>query len=405
MADTTVSALVNTLLYRLSVRVGPVWIDADTAYVFYLASTGTKVSYQKTTDGGLAWSSQVDVASTGATSRISVWYDRWTPGDSGAKIHIAYLDAISDDVHYRVLDTIDDSLGSEVVVFAGVSFIVGTWAVGTIDIVKARGGNLYVGFWGDDVGEQGFYRSTDNGATWTSRAQLADEEEPDGILLMPGDETDEDDVWCVYWDRSANELTLKVYDNSGDSWSETSIATSMVDSNNHYQMSAAPRHRDNHVILVAWSELDAATADLKVWDIGGSAAITAKTNVLTDTDASAQVAILIDQQNDDVYVAYLKGGTWESSVDVKYKKSTDGGSTWGAEQSYSETAADLRVLWAGISVGQGGGRFQPVFFKAITGDLFVNRVNDVRLAPNLPLRAAYVGATVDEIPSHGSARS
>jgi hypothetical protein len=222
---------------------------------------------------------------------------------------------------------------------------------------------------------------------------------------MPGNETDEDDIWCIYWDRSADELSLKVYDNSEDSWSEFSILTSMVDDATYYQMSAAPRHSDNHVILVAWSELNAASADLFLFDIGASDDISTTGVPLANTDESAQVAVLVNQQNNNIYVAYLKGGTWEATVDVKYKKSTDGGTTWGSEQTYSEAAADdLRGVWAGISIGADGGRFQPTFFNDDLDDLFVNVVNSILVEALVrPLRDAYASAQVDDVPSRGSA--
>lgn len=407
MADTAVNTVVNSLHYLRSVRAGPIWIDPNTAYVFFddAADFLAILSYQKTTDGGATWSSAVAISSDPPIT-VSVWYDQWTPGNAGTLIHIAYTEADTDDVLYHNLDTLDDTLSTEVVVFAGASFANGNWDEGTIDIVRARGGNLYIAFWGDADGEYGFYRSTDDGATWTSRTDVATYDAVDGILLMPGNETDENDIIGITWNRSANGTRLKTYDNSGDAWSLVVLAGAQFDDASYYQMSAAPRHSDNHVILAVWSTLDAATADLKVWDITDSSTITAMTNVLTDTDNSAQVAVLINQQNDDIYVAYLKGGTWEATVDVKYKKSTDGGTTWGAEASYSEAAADdIRALWAGISVGPAGGRFQPMFFNDDLDDLFVNLTNDVYFAPSvLPLRDAYASAGVVAVPSHGSAK-
>ena len=298
------------------------------------------------------------------------------------------------------------------VVFAGTTFTDTDWNTGVVDIVRARGGNLYLGFWGDVDGEFGFYRSTDDGATWTSRAQLADGNAVDGILLMPGNESDADDIWCIYWDRSSNLITVKIYDDSADSWVIEVFIGGATDDVSYYQMSAALRHSDNHVIIAAWNVIDSAIADLKVWDgdlssAPGGGTVTTLTDVVSNLDASAQVAVFINQQNDDIYVAYLKGGTWEATVDAVYKKSTDGGTTWGSETAISEAAADdIRALWAGHSVGADGGRFQPVFFNMDLTDLFVNLVNDVYISPSvLPLRDAYVGATVDEIPSHGSARS
>lgn len=404
MADITVGTSVQSLLHRKSVRAGPVWIDVNIAYIFYIDGSSDLV-YQKTTDGGATWAAAVTINSD-MVIKASVWYDRWTPGNAGRLIHIVYSEADGDDILYRNLNTLDDSLSTEVEVVDGASYTDGNWDEGVVDIVRARGGNLYLAFWGDGDGENGFYRSTDEGVTWTARAKLSDGNEADGIILMPGNEDDADDIWCIYWDRSADALSLKVYDNSGDSWAETAIASSMADDTAYYQMSAAPRRNDNHVILVAWSEIDAATADLKAWDIGSSSSITALTNIVTDLDASTQVAVFINQQDDSIYVAYLKGGTWTATVDAVYRKSTDGGTTWGSEQAYSEAAADdMRSLWAGISVGSDGGRFQPTFFNIDLTDLFVNLVNDVLISPIGPLRDAYVGASVDDIPNQGSARS
>jgi len=401
VADITVDASVSSLLYKQAVRLGPVWVSTSTAYVIYRDDSADLV-YQKTADGGASWASPVSVH-TGSLAALSIWYDRWTPGHAGTVIHMAYGDTVTDLVHYRSLDTSDDSLGTEITVFTGVSLLDGDWTNRVVDVVRAVGGNLYIGFWADsNGGELGFYRSTDDGAAWTSRAQLADGNATDGILLMPGNETDEDDIWCIYWDRSADEISLKVYDNSGDSWAETSIATSMADDADYYDMSAAPRHSDGHVILAAWSEHNSATADLRVWDIDGSGSITAKTNVLTDTNLGGQVAVFIDQQSDDIYVAYVTA--WGASASIKYKKSTDGGVTWGTEQSYSESTSSFNALWAGISVGDDGGRFQPVYFSDTLDDLFVNLVNEVYIAAKVnTLRAAYVGARVDAVPSSGSA--
>jgi len=406
MADTLVDATVQTNLNYRTLRLGPVWIDENTAYVVY-TDDALDLVYQKTGDGGATWGAPVLIR-VGTVIKTSIWFDKWTPGDAGTKIHIAYMDSTSDDVFYRSLNTSGDSLGSEITVFAGVSFNVGgNWTGAIVDITKARGGNLYIGFWGDAVGEFGFYRSDDAGATWNSRAQLADGNAVDPILLFPGNEADTQDIWCIYWDVDASEISLKIYDNSGDSWSETAIVGSMTFNSQLFPMSGATRASDNHVILAAWTVYNNAAADLVVWDIGGSGSLTAKTDVVTNLDDSALVAVFIDQQTDDIYVAYITGAVFPGTVDIKYKKSADGGASWGAQQDYSELAADnLRMVWAGMSVGTDGGKFQPAWFNDDLDDLYVNLVNDVHIAPSVnPLRDAYVGASVDDIPNQGSARS
>ncbi|KKL25159.1 hypothetical protein LCGC14_2408100, partial [marine sediment metagenome] len=389
MADVSVETAAQTTINYRMVRAGPVWTDASTGYIFFIDS-GVDFFYRKTIDGGATWASAVNIK-TATVVKASIWFDKWTTGDAGTKIHLAYTDSDSDDILYRALDTNDDTLSTEVVVFNGAAFESDNFITNILDITKSRGGNLYCAFWGNTAGQVGFYRSTDGGANWTNRASHADGNLVDYILLFPGNETDNNDIWCIYWDISADEISLKTYDNSADSWSETSISTGMTDDpNGHYlQMSGVQRHTDNHVILVAWSAKDTSTADLRVWDITDSGTITAKTDVLTDSAETVQVATFINQQNDDIYVAYLKGGTWQSTVDAFYKKSDDGAGTWGLETAYSaDTADDLRAIWAGHSVDSNGGKFQPVFFNDDLDNLFVNTDNAVNIA------AAAGGVTV-----------
>jgi len=392
MADITIEAAAHTTLFYEAVRVGPVWIGEDTAYVFYIDSNADLV-YRKTVNGGANWDAAVSIK-VGVIECLSIWFDKWTPGDGGTKIHIAYMDTGSHDVLYRSLDTGTDTLSAEVIIFNGVSAELGGWNVNIADITKSRGGNLYCGFWIDNDGENGFYRSVDGGATWTARTALADGTEVDLILLVPGAEADTNDIWCFYWDVNAWAISLKVYDDSGNSWAETAIGGSMVASTSYYQMSAATRTSDNHVILAAWNAVNTATADLMVWDIGGAGSIVAKTNVLTNTPEAALCAVFINQQNDDIYVAYLKGTDWTTLVGAYYKKSVDGGVNWGAETALSADAEDnLGAIWAGHSVGDDGGYFMPVWFNDDLNDLITNVANAVAIAAEGGVNATVTAVT------------
>lgn len=379
MADTTVDATVHSVLYYEGLRSGPVWVSPTTAYVVYIDSNIDLV-YQKTGDGGATWDAPV-VIRTGTVFKYSIWFDKWTPGDSGTKIHIAYMDSAVDDVFYRFLDTSGDSLGTERTVFAGASFLNVAWNGSIIDITKARSGYLYIAFWADTSGELGFFRSTDGGPTWGSRAQHADGNAVDLILLFPGNEADTNDIWCIYYDVSASEISLKIYDNSGDSWSETAIYNPVTFNSSAFPMAGSVRHSDNHVILAVWNLYATALADLMVWDIGGSGSIVAKTDVNTNLDDAAWVTVLINQQNDDIYVAYLVGAAIGSAVDAKFKKSADGAGSWSAQQDYSQAVADdIRGIWAGLSVMDDGGKFQPLWFNDDINALYVNLVNDIDIA-------------------------
>ena len=70
--------------------------------------------------------------------------------------------------------------------------------------------------------------------------------------LPDKDSFDNQDIVMIYWDRSANELSIKKYDDSEGalgSWSETSIAASMVDSSSLLQMNAMISPYDGQIIV------------------------------------------------------------------------------------------------------------------------------------------------------------
>ena len=176
-----------------------------------------------------------------------------------------------------------------------------------------------------------------------------------------------------------------MYDESGNDWTETTVVSDVTEDLAHINMDATVRHSDNHILLAVHSNDDNAFDGLRTWDLTvdsiASPTITAKTNIFTDQGESAQVALLVNQQNDDVYVAYMKGGTWQSAVDVVYHKSTDGMDNWDAESAYSEaTADDIRRVSSGRTVGNDGGFYQPAFYNDDLSDIFVYEVNDVAIA-------------------------
>ena len=380
MADVTIDNSIGFFHHERANGHTLVGTDKDTQYKIYVDGDND-IKYSKSTDGGGTWAAPVTVLA-GSILAYAVWFDKWTPGDSGDDIHMVYIDHPTTDIRYRSLDTSSDTLSTETTVRNESSVRNATgFNEHTIGITKARGGNLYCAFrlsrLTDDV--DFFYRSTDGGSTWTSRASPY-ESDNDHVLLYPGDETDNQDVWMIFWDISADEIDLKIYDNSGDSWSTTNISTGMAGWHaDHLQMSGCVRHSDNHVLLFAHNAYDSATNDLKGWDIGGSGSITALTDVFTNTQDAAKASVLINQQNDDIYVFYCKGTNWLVSVDVHYKRSTDGGTTWGTETQYNDTTDDHRGVYAPMSIDDDGGRVGAAFNNFDLIDFHYNKDNSIAI--------------------------
>lgn len=335
---------------RMLVRTG-----ASTLYAFVFVPNAAGVifaSFRKSTDNGLTWGALNDTfpANIGSGALgLSVWFDQWTRGDSGTKIHIWAFGSGLDDIIYHSLDTASDTLSSPVTVFNGASTSTGAT---NLTGCKARGGNLYVFFNIDAGTETGFYRSTDNGANWSSRTSPL-EAGDDLTALHPGEHTDNQDVDLVFWDVSEDEISRKVYDDSGNSWSESSIATSMVDITTNTagpQFASMVRHSDGALIVAAWNGRDNGTDDLKVYSVAENGTVTTLTDAITNTDDCHCVGLMIDQSTDRLTVFYAgKSDGSEvvgASVGLYYKYSDDDGSTWSAEQDSGVALANIRCVFS-----------------------------------------------------------
>jgi len=349
------------------------------------------VYFVKSTDGGLTWSTKVAVASGITATQLAIWYDRWS-GIAAGKIHVVWSESAADDISYNSIDTENsDALSGVVVVFAGGS----TASGGSLSITRARGGNLVVAGSIDAGAEDGAWKSTDAGATWA--AAIADPSEAattDQYLLAPGWNADNQDVMLYFWDASANEISVKRYDDSANTWTETSIATSMVElasSTGFPNFAVAVDLANSRNVLIAWTQADLANADLRCWTIT-DAAITEVTNVvLNSTDDQGLAALAIDSVSGDWYAYYVGKSdgseTFITAVKLYCKVSTDDGTTWGSETLLSpDVAATIRSLY-GTNICQSPyGAPPPVLMFTTARNTYVVNANwPVRMRAGLDL--------------------
>lgn len=324
-------------------------------YVVYVDSAADVV-FTKSTDGGFTWSFPVAVFA-GTTVALAVYYDRWS-GRSTDKIRCAYTESGGSDILYRDIDTANsDALGTQTTVFAGTD----TASGGALTITVGRDGRLCVAGSIDAGAEDGAWSSTDDGATWGDT--IADPSEgatQDQYLLLPGWNADTADLDLYFWDASADEISVKRYDDDMNTWGETSISTGMVDTPaaTHFRnFDAAVDLTNSQNVVVGWTADDLLNADLKCWTVTDSA-ITAKTDVVTNsTDDQGMCAITIDTSTGYWWVFY--GGksdgseTWNTVVTINYKVSTDQGATWSAERQVH--SAEKGLAWM-ISAMRSAGR-------------------------------------------------
>jgi hypothetical protein len=359
-------------------QLNPVEVASGNQYIFFIYLGDNQLYYVKSSDGGISYGDPV-LIKTGALAQLAIWYDRWTPGDSGNLIHLAYTETGADDIFYRNLDTSSDTLSTEQTIFAGLSAISNNAGI-CLALTKARGGNLYCLFDIDAGSETGFYRSTDGGMSWGSRSNTA--EGSDYFILMPGFTADSQDVICVFWDRSASEISRKLYDDSADSWSEASIAGSMTSVNSTTcvpQMAAMVDATNSKIIVIAWTNRDTAGARLRCWSIDESA-INALTDVVSSsTDDQQMCTISRNTANDDWYAFY--GGktdgteTAGTSINIYYKVSTDDGTSWGSETLLTLSPRNYSLLFAPLTFATDFW----VMFRAISAANLNSIINSVLL--------------------------
>jgi len=287
-------------------------------------------------------------------------------------------------VDYIYLDTNGDSVGGkDTIKAAGAAFSGGPGSdYQYVSICKARGGNICVAYrYKLAAGVTEGFATSPDGDTWTDEAIPWEGSYPDLLLLFAGNEADNQDIWAAYMDDGASELSLKTYDDSGNSWSEQSIDASVVQNEYYRNFDGQLRLSDGHLILPYHNNHDNAANDLRCVDINGAGSITQKTDLITNEAENVKCSVFINQVNDDIYVAYLAGGSWSSEVTCVYQKSSNGGTAWGGETAYQADAVDdHKWLSAGCMKAAWGGFFQPVFWDDDDKDLFVNVDNDVAIA-------------------------
>ena len=394
MADLETAADIDRNTDQGQMLWGPYFSGPDTC-VDVWHDDGDDIVYNRSTNATDASPSWAKTEITAGTARqIACFYDKQIPGNAGTLIHIVWMDEVDGSVYYRTLDVATDTLGTQRTVASGITVAAQIY-FSRCCIAVAVNGNIGIGYETQD--EIDFLISDDSGATWTS--QTSNPYESDGqedwALGFPAD-VDAGDMAFLFWDRSANEISVKMYDESADSISETSILTSMADTTSFIQMAAQVLHSDKKVYGVAHTIFDDSTDDLVSFvvtpdSISSPTIVTSTAAIFTNQAESVQCAMAINQQNDDVYVFYLKGGTYGSSMDVVYHKSTDKMVSWGSEQAYSEQTADnFKNLSASASVDDDGGQIMASFYEEGAGKLFVNHPNSIDIA-------AAAGVTVAEM--------
>lgn len=356
---------------------GPFWVSDQVGAIIFVNTDGD-ITARKTTDGGASWGSQIVLEAETAVS-LAAWFDQQTPGDTGDLIHIAYHADTAGQVRYANFDISAGAWSTPNNV--GALNASATQNSNQIAIHKTRSGRIIVTAVTSAVGSVAA-KADSPWSSWTSITSPFESNANDQVLGVVPNTGDNNDGAILFWDISANQISIKVYDDSGNSWTETIIASSQAESTTWKQMASTMRLSDGHILLATWSQFDNAAADLRFFDIYAdtvaSVFFVEKANVLTNTDNAAMVDVFVNQNSDTIYVAYGIGTNPTADLIINYKKSTDDGDSWGEQTLMQEDASDdHRLLNSGAMGNQSSGRYMPAWFDDDDLEIYVSSAYDV----------------------------
>lgn len=361
---------------------GPFWLSPTEGAVIFEDGNDDLVAIKTTT--GVAGYGSVIVGHAETVRGLACWFERSNPGNSGTKVHCVFLAAVAADLLYAAFDISAGTWSSPVTLNASVDvssihlpFIAGTRSGGFVaGSVVATGTASYA------------YKSA-NGSSWSAIANPYESNAADMVRGVSVNTGDNNDAGVVFQDASADAISVKMYDDSANTWTETAIgALTEINNASQWEFSTDTRLSDGHTILAVINANVLSTSDIDVYDLTldsiASPTVTTKTDAIVDTGAQTllyAVAVIVDQITNDIYVCYLAGPTQNSDMNAWYVKSTDGGTSWGSETAVSvDVSDDHRVISAG-AMGTAGGLIAPVWFDDDDNDLISNADTSVTINP------------------------
>jgi len=331
-----------------------VFTDDMTGYAFYVDANNS-CSYAKTTDAGVTWGTAVTVDAQTDCERITIWYDQWTPGDdTGDIIHISTWDNSDDDLWYTALDTSDDSQTTTVNASGAGQGGFLTAGANFHSITKGTDGDLYMGIL--DNSDSYVLKCTgtcDNAVNWSEAGTDPFEGDTDQLILMP---LSGGNILAIQFDTSDETLESKVYDDASNTW-DASWATIDADVEENGTFDAAfgatvDRKTGDILLAYAGDIATQGTDDDVRTAIYSSGSWSSTTDVITnDSKGVTNAKIAFDENTADVYVLYTAQSSAGSNGtgNIYYKVSTDGMSTWGAEQG-PKNEDDNNLRGGGINI-------------------------------------------------------
>ena len=310
---------------------------------------------------------------------MHVWYDKWTPGDSGDNIHIIVDGYDNDDVDYWVFDTSTDTPTGPAQVRNGSGAYNSPNMAGTV--TKSTDGFLFSAV--ADAGPNTYFDKCESTCTTGSNWSAIN---PGYTWMNDGDDhaqllpLTDGDILAIYHDTSAGTIYSFRWDEATDAWEAEGNAVTILTGTGfvdyYAPWGAIQREGEQDVYLAVNNQINNAAADLVVYKYTASSNTWALQGTIYSNigTANMDVKLVANSNIGDMYAVYSRG-TWESAVSIYYKLSTDDGANWGTETALSTTTADD---WRTISTNfRSDERLYAVWFDDDDNDIYGALVADL----------------------------
>jgi len=331
---------------------GPIsatWLNGSTVEVFVVYSDAGGLKIASSTDGGKTYGETTITTTTGLIGQ-TVWYDRWTPGDTtGNLLHIAVSNPANEQIKYFSWNLSTHSAGSttDVLVFTA-SSIAGISATpdGNTSICKAANGKIYIGVQCTSPSFSVYY-SNDSGSTWSTAGTPGSTAVDDQFILLPCSTTD--DIMLLKMISASNFMRSRIWDDSASTWlTEFTVATSVGDADQkelYPNMFSATLDKTTGNIFLIYKAVTEAIlferfiASTATWE-------THQNNYVCNIVTNSGMAIQRDQTNGILVVFFMVGNRVIADYNALHiTHSSDNGTTWSHPKRILTNSAPHR--WIG----------------------------------------------------------
>lgn len=346
---------IDTGLIRGTQQAERYLVAINNSYFYAFGNNSTQLFYKVSFDGGVTWSTDTvihTVVGSAVMDGISVWYDRWTPGNNGVIVHIAYsirtTSGNNSRLQYSSVNVQSGAISAAVVVTS----INSNTPTSQVSITRAIGGNLYILSTDQYSGSNGFFRSIDAGAAWAARdydvaLECANNAgQTKGCSIVPSNNTSQtNDVFgCGGADSAA--LSCGFYDDTNNLWTVATVGSSNI--RNAHSISLALDAVGTIWLTGAFE--NGANEDIKsfICTVNCTAPVE-RANILTAgafTGTNTLTRITIYGIGGLNAAVIISGRTATSGIEVS--TTSNNGAAWSAPSRYNNSNLSTQVINASV---------------------------------------------------------